>query len=71
MWLWLAGSRQARAWTWIFSVIASIDLANALYGALTLPVYNFGIGAFWIVLTCVVPLLIVTQIMIVARLVKA
>jgi uncharacterized membrane protein len=39
-----------------------------LCGALTLSVYNFSIGTFWIVLTCVVPLLIVTQIMIFIRL---
>ncbi len=68
IWLWLSGNRQARLWTWIFSVVASLDLVNAIYGALTLPVYNYGIGAFWIVLTCIVPLLIVTQIMIFIRL---
>jgi hypothetical protein len=70
MWLWLSGSRMARAWTWGFSIVASLDLINAIYGALTLPVYDFDIGAFWIVLTCVVPLLVVTQIMIFIRLVK-
>jgi hypothetical protein len=68
MWLWLSGSKKAKGFTWIFSVVASLDLANALYGALTLPVYDFSIGAFWIVLTCVVPLLVVTQIMIFIRL---
>lgn len=70
MWLWLSGSKSARYCTWLFSIVASLDLVNAIYGALTLPAYNFGIGAFWIVLTCVVPLLIVTQIMIFIRLVK-
>lgn len=68
MWLWFSGSRIARPCTWLFSIVASLDLVNAIYGALTLPAYNFGIGAFWIVLTCVVPLLIVTQIMIFIRL---
>jgi hypothetical protein len=70
MWLWLSGSKIAKSCTWLFSIVASLDLANAIYGALTLPAYNFGIGAFWIVLTRVVPLLIVTQIMIFIRLVQ-
>jgi hypothetical protein len=70
MWLWLSGSNLARSCTWLFSILASLDLANAIYGALTLPAYNYSIGAFWIVLTCVVPLLIVTQVMIFIRLVK-
>jgi hypothetical protein len=70
MWLWLSGSNKAKWFTWLFSIVASLDLVNAIYGALTLPVYDFGIGAFWIVLTCLVPLLIVTQIMIFIRLAK-
>jgi hypothetical protein len=61
MWLWLSGKKSATAMTWVFSIVASLDLANALLGALTLPVYNYDIGAFWIVLTYVVPLLVVTQ----------
>jgi hypothetical protein len=68
MWLWLSVSKMARWFTWLFSIVASLDLANAIFGALTLPVYDFSIGAFWIVLTCLVPLLIVTQIMIFIRL---
>jgi len=70
MWLWLSGSDKAKYVTWLFSIVASLDLLNAIYGALTLPAYNYNIGAFWIVLTCVVPLLIVTQIMIFMRLAK-
>ena len=69
IWLWLSGRRSAKAVTWLFSVIASLDLANALLGALTLPVYNYDIGAFWIVLTYIVPLLLVTQAMIFIQLV--
>jgi hypothetical protein len=68
VWLWLTRSGAAKVVTWIFSVVASLDLANAVFGALTLPVYNYGIGAFWIVLTYVVPLLIVTQAMIFGQL---
>jgi len=68
IWLWLSGRRSAKAATWLFSVIASLDLANALFGALTLPVYNYDIGAFWIVLTYIVPLLLVTQVMIFVQL---
>jgi hypothetical protein len=70
MWLWLSGSKMAKWFTWLFSIVASVDLVNAIYGALTLPVYDFSIGAFWIVLTCLVPLLVVTQIMIFVRLAK-
>jgi hypothetical protein len=68
MWAWLSGNQMARPVTWLFSIVASLDLANAIYGALTLPVYDYAIGAFWLVLTCVVPLLVVTQVMIFARL---
>jgi hypothetical protein len=71
MWLWLSGSKTAKSFTWLFSFVASLDLANAIYGALTLPIYNFSIGAFWIVLTCLVPLLVITQIMIFIRLAKS
>ncbi len=66
--LWLSGSKMAKSFTCLFSIVASLDLVNAIYGALTLPVVNFSIGAFWIVLTCLVPLLIVTQIVIFIRL---
>jgi hypothetical protein len=69
MWLWLSGKKSAQAMTWIFSIVASLDLANALVGALTLPVYNYDIGAFWIVLTYVVPLLAVSQAVIWVQLV--
>jgi hypothetical protein len=51
-------------------ILATLDLLNAIFGALTLPAFNYNIGAFWIVLTCVVPLLIVTQVMIFIRLAK-
>ena len=70
MWLWLSGSDKARYVTWLFSILATLDLLNAIFGALTLPAFNYNIGAFWIVLTCVVPLLIVTQVMIFIRLAK-
>jgi hypothetical protein len=70
MWLWLSGNRLAKSFTWLLSILASLDLANAIYGALTLPVVSYNIGGFWIVLTCLVPLLIVTQIMIFMRLLK-
>jgi hypothetical protein len=69
MWLWLTKSGGAKLLTWIFSVVATLDRANAIFGALTLPVYKYGIGAFWIVLTYVVPLLIVTQAMIFIQLI--
>jgi hypothetical protein len=68
IWLWLSGKKSAKAMTWVFSIASSIDLGNALFGALTLPVYSYDIGAFWIVLTYVVPLLVVTQAIIWVRL---
>lgn len=70
IWLWLSGSKSAKLVTWIFSIVASLDLANALFGALTLPVYSYEIGAFWIVLTYLVPLLVVSQVMVFVRLVS-
>ena len=71
MWLWLSGSKAARPFAWAFGIFASLDLANAIFGALTLPVTNYGIGAFWLVLTCLVPLVIVAQIMTFVRLAKS
>jgi hypothetical protein len=68
LWLWLSGKKSAKAMTWIFSAVATLDLVNALLGALMLPVYNYDIGAFWIILTYVVPLLVVSQAMIWGRL---
>ena len=67
MWLWLSNSGGARVFTWLFSVVATLDLLNAIYGALRLPVYDYGIGAFWLILTCLVPLLIVAQALIFLR----
>jgi hypothetical protein len=64
-------SGVADAMTWVFSVVASLDLLNALYGALTLPVYNYSIGVFWVILTLLVPVLLVTQIAIFARLIRS
>jgi len=69
MWLCLSRKKSAKIMTWVFSIVASLDLANALFGALTLPVYSYDIGAFWIVLTYVVPLLVVTQAIIWVQLV--
>jgi hypothetical protein len=71
MWLWLSGSRAARPFAWVFGIFASLDLANAIFGALTLPVTSYGIGAFWIVLTCLVPLVIVAQVMTFIKLAKS
>jgi hypothetical protein len=68
MWLWLSGRPGAKMVTWLFSIVGSADLANAIFGALTLPVYNYNIGAFWIVLTYIVPLLVVTHVMIFVQL---
>jgi hypothetical protein len=68
MWLWLSGRPGAKMMTWLFGIVGTADLANAVFGALTLPVYNYNIGAFWIVLTYVVPLLLVTHAMIFVQL---
>jgi hypothetical protein len=38
MGLWVSGSRLAKPCTWVFSVVASLDLLNAIYGAFTLAI---------------------------------
>ncbi len=54
----------ARAAVWLFSIVGTIDLMNALRQADAVP--NF--GAAWYIPTMLVPLLLVTQLMIFFRL---
>jgi len=60
------GWRGATALVWIFNVVGTVDLLNALRHADAVP----DMGAAWYIPTFVVPLLLVTHFMIFARLLK-
>jgi hypothetical protein len=64
------GLRAAPALVWIFSLVGIGDLANAFFqgGRVGLP--QFHVGAVWFIYTVLVPALIVTHVMIVARLAR-
>jgi tellurite resistance protein TehA-like permease len=51
---------------WVFSIVGSVDLLNALRQVDAVPHF----GAAWYIPTFLVPLLIVTHVMVFARLVK-
>jgi hypothetical protein len=51
---------------WLFNIVGSVDLVNALRQAEAVPHF----GAAWYIPTFLVPLLIVTHVMIFARLLK-
>ncbi len=57
----------ARGAVWLFSIVGTIDLMNALRQADAVPDF----GAAWYIPTMLVPLLLVTQIMIFVRLFRA
>ncbi len=55
--------------TWIFNIVGSLDLLNALIIGARLDIFN-NLGAAWYIPTFIVPALLVTHVMIFARLVK-
>lgn len=62
--LYTAGSRALR-WVWAFSVISCIDIVTALGLGLGTGVYRQPLGTGWYVLTLYVPLVCVSQLLIV------
>jgi len=62
--------RLAPAVVWIFSVVGVGDLLNAFIQGIRVDVPRFLLGAAWFIYTVLVPALLVTHFMIVARLVR-
>ncbi len=60
------GWRGTTALVWVFNVVGTVDLLNALRHADAIP----DLGAAWYIPTFVVPLLLVTHVMIFGRLLK-
>jgi len=64
-----------KAWTialplvWIFNVVGSVDFINAFVQGIRMDVFNH-LGATWYIPTFIVPALLVTHVMIFARLLK-
>ncbi len=63
------GWRLALPLVWLFNIVGTLDLVNAVYQGIRLDAaYSF--GAAWYIPTFLVPALLVTHIMIFARLLK-
>lgn len=60
--------RDAFAWVWLFSSISTLDIVVALAIGLGGGVHNHALGVSWYVLTLYVPLVCVSQLMIVMTL---
>ncbi len=54
---------------WIFNIIGTLDLLNALFQGARLDIFN-NLGATWYIPTFIVPALLVTHFMIFVRLLK-
>jgi len=54
---------------WIFNIVGTLDLLNALFQGARLDVFN-NLGAAWYIPTFLVPALLVTHFMIFVRLIK-
>ena len=61
-----ANARGALAVVWLFNIVGTVDLLNALSHQEVVPYF----GAAWFIPTFLVPLLLVTHFMMFARLVK-
>ncbi len=61
-----ANARGALAVVWLFNIVGTVDLLNALSHREVVPFF----GAAWFIPTFLVPLLLVTHFMMFARLVK-
>lgn len=62
--------RSATALVWLFSIISVVDLVYATARAVAAQLYTFYIGWGWYILNFYVPMLIVSQVMIIYYLVK-
>jgi hypothetical protein len=65
-----ANLRIAPATVWIFSLVGIGDLVNGFIQGYRAQVPHYQIGAAWFIYTVLVPALLVTHVMIVARLIR-
>ena len=65
-----ARAEFAQGLVWVFNVVGSLDLMNALYQGLRLNVFQYQFGAAWYIPTFAVPLLFVTHYMIFVTLLR-
>ena len=65
-----AAGARALGWVWAFSIVSSIDIVVALTLGLGSGVYREPLGPGWYVLTLYVPLVCVSQVLIVWLLVR-
>jgi len=66
----LTGARTAVSWVWIFSLASVVDIGTALTVGLGSEVYRYPLRIGWYVLTVYVPLVCVSQAVILSMLLK-
>jgi hypothetical protein len=62
--------RVAPAVVWVFSLEGIVDLANAIVRGVRIDLPRFHLGPAWFIFTVLVPALLVTHCMVVARLIR-
>ncbi len=63
-------AKAALGWVWLFSMVSMLDIGTALVVGLGNHVYRYALGISWYVLTLYVPLVCVSQAMILIRLLQ-
>ena len=56
--------------TWIFNIVGVVDIINALVQGVGAELYKYALGFNWYILNYYVPVLVVTHVMMIYRLVK-
>ena len=65
-----AHAKAALGWVWLFSVVSVLDIGTALVVGLGNHVYRYALGVSWYVLTLYVPLVCLSQAMLLVRLLQ-
>lgn len=60
----------AVALVWIFVAVGTVDTLNAIVQSIRYSVFDFALGVNWLIVTCYVPALIVSTILIVQQLLR-
>lgn len=63
-------AKASRAWVWLFSLVSVLDIGTALAIGLGNHVYRYTLGVGWYILTLYVPLVCLSQAMLVVRLLQ-
>ena len=56
---------------WLFNIVGVLDITNALFQGINAEVYTYDLGFNWYILNFYVPMLIVTHVMMIRRLITS